>query len=131
MPLLRPKGDKYFRVVVGCGLVLINKSNESLDSECSICGASKDRKWTEKKGAKSLRTLAQGRPLGSHFAWLNLDNGCPGSAEEHNDKWNVLPFLDRARWRKHYLQLDDLKDFFDRERPPRGDEVDGEPDVPP
>jgi hypothetical protein len=129
--LLRPKGDKYIRVLMGCGFVVVNKSNESLDSECSICGGSKDRKWTEKKGAKSARTLAQGRPLGSHFAWLNLDNGCPGLAKEHNDMWNTLPFKDRVDWRKHYEQVDELKVFFERERPARVDEFDGEPAIPP
>ena len=57
-----PKGDRYDRILIGCGKVTLNKSNMSLDAECSACGSSKDRRWYARANAKSPGTLAQGRP---------------------------------------------------------------------
>ena len=124
-------GAPYVRFDVGCGRVTINVSNRSLDAECTHCGASKDRKWSAREGAKSAKTLAQGRPLGSLFAWLHLPGGCPGTPDAHSLQWEYLDYQIRVDWRRHYFALPDYKPLFERERDPRDEETDGEPAIPP
>ena len=121
------RGDKYQRAQVGCGVVVINTASQSLDANCCVCGASKDRKWYSRHGARAPSTRAQGRPMGSLIAWLHLPNGCPGSKRAHNAAWSSLPFSDRRRWRLQYVETPELEAFFAKERLPWEDEEDGEP----
>ena len=128
----RGGGDRYDRFVAGCGYVTINSSNQSLDGECGVCGASKDKKWHARKGARSDVPLAQGRPLGSLFAWLNLPGGCPGGAEVHRAFWPTLEREERIKRRRHFRANYDYTPCFERKRPQRDEEgPDGEPPAPP
>ena len=126
------RGDRYRRWVVGCGTICINMSNSSLDAECNVCKASKDRKWHQREGARAPQTLAQGRPLGSLMAWLHLPGGCTGSAQDHNSMWELLSYEDRLAWRQHYESEPEFTPLFERERPPRpAERPGGEPEVVP
>ena len=111
----------------GGGQILNNQSNESLDVRCNICGAGHDRKYTPFRNARSAHTRAQGRMLGSHFAWLSLD--CRGDSEWHLAQYcdAALPRHDRKQRRLEAFESGEFQDLFRLERDPRSDESDGEP----
>lgn len=123
------KGDRYERVACGGGEIVVNMSNKSLDAHCLICSASKDRKWTERARARAPSSKAQGRPLGAFFAWLHVD--CNGDPLLHSAQYAGSSHEVRAGWRRHYRGDPLFQTLFDKERPPRDEEIDGEPLVPP
>lgn len=86
---------------------------QSLDSECSRCGARKNKRY--KANAKDP-SGPQGRPMGAHILWLKL---CPGTDQQsHKDLWNDgdLPFSAREEERTFGEGLGTLSACFDRER---------------
>ena len=119
------------RVATGSGYVLLNHSNKSIDAHCETCGASFDKKWTKFARARVESTRAQGRPLATAVAWLNLPDGCPGDFAAHKGAWNTLSRRTRTSWRESIQDNPEFDDFRAKERSPRSDESRGEPLVPP
>lgn len=111
----------------GLGRILVNLVSSSLDVKCSRCLGGLDRTFKARANAKSPLTLAQGRMLGSYFAWLHLD--CTGDPRDHVLQYcsASLARSDRKMYRALAMGTGLYQDLFDRERPARGDESDGEP----
>jgi len=109
------------------GQLLINRTGNSIDARCNACGAGADRTWKERPRARQGHTIAQGRMLGSHFAWLALE--CYGDAEYHLAQYTDegLPRHVRKLRRLDALTSGDYTEPFAKERDPKGDESDGEP----
>ena len=76
----RKETQKFY---FGCGQVLINTAGKSLDVRCNLCQGGFDRSWKGRSNARQPHTRAQGRMLGSYFAWLRLP--CSGDPLEHED----------------------------------------------
>ena len=123
----KPKGGPCHFSPFGNGQILINRSGKSLDALCYQCGAGFDRTWKGRKGAKQGHTKAQGRSLGSQFAWLCLD--CGGDPEWYSSQFtNVgLPRDRRKALRKEALDSGEFAELFALERSPRASESEGEP----
>jgi hypothetical protein len=112
----------------GQGQILLNNSASTIDAKCYVCDASIDRKWTRRNPAKQAHTLAQGRMMGAHLAWLTLP--CDGCAATHVSLYTAadLPREQRKALRISAQSLGDLEVIFGREGPQRSDgESDGEP----
>jgi hypothetical protein len=119
------------RVDCGDGYLVLNRRNGSIDVHCSVCGASKDLKYTGRPRARAPRMLAQGRPIGTQLAWLNFERVCLGDPSEHLARWTDedLPHQDRVLQRNQAQGDPDFELLFQAERGPRDGEVDGEPPV--
>ena len=109
------------------GFIVMNKSSNSLDVHCRQCGSKFNKTCRGRDDARQGHTLAQGRMLGSHFAWLGLD--CGGDDEWHSGLYSDegLPRETRKYHRRAALDSGRYTDLFRAERPPRDDESDGEP----
>jgi len=109
------------------GFIVVNRSAGSLDVHCSACESKFDKTWRGRDNARQGHTLAQGRMLGAHFAWLAFD--CGGDAEWHEGLYSEegLPRDTRKYHRRTARETGRYADLFRLERPPRDDESDGEP----
>jgi hypothetical protein len=107
------------------GRITINGRSQSLDSSCARCGATADRKYTVRPNRFEAN---QGRPMGTHLAWLIFE--CSGDKAFHESFWNDsdLSHEDRKFWRDWGVGLGVFTDCFDLERPKWDREADDEPD---
>jgi len=111
----------------GCGRILINQAGHSLDVKCLRCGIGFDRTWRARANARQAATKAQGRMLGSYFAFLSLE--CHADPEWHYSQFNAtaLPRVQRKALRLEAKATGLYEPLFERERDPLSDESDGEP----
>jgi hypothetical protein len=109
------------------GQILLNRSGKSIDARCSICNASVDRSWARRPNAKQLHTKAQGRMLGAHLHWLELE--CDGDVTTHLRKYclEYLPLERRKLLRRAANDDPSMALLFDREGPLHDSDSDGEP----
>ena len=78
-----------------------------------------------KRVARAPRTKAQGRPMGSHIAWLDIP--CVGDAASHRAEFNRLSYEVRRKARRDAVNSGLYADLFALERDPHASESDGEP----
>ncbi len=106
--------------VVGKIIINTHPKSESLDAHCNICDCRINKKYRQHKNRPSHQ---QGRPMGSHLAWLCLK--CLGDASSHRAMWDAaeLPFVRKAKARTEGSQEDELQPCFAVERDTRPEEI--------
>ena len=112
------------RVDHGMGYILKNEAGRSIDGHCDICGMAVNRRWTAFKRARSLKTLAQGKPMGMLLALLDE---CPGDAAEHRAVMTGLTHEMRVHARQRALTRGGYAALFALERDENDGDRDGEP----
>ena len=69
------------------GTIKLGRLTSSLNVQCRACGCRINKRYKELRGGMWSLHPAQGRPMGSEVAWLNLECGtCP---EYHRSLWNA------------------------------------------
>lgn len=119
------RGRNEVRVDSGFGFILINASGLSLDAHCEVCGLAVNRRWTPFPRAKSLKTRAQGRPMGLLLALL--DHVCDGIEANHRAILSTLSHDERWAARHVALLSGNFAAMFKLERKPSDADKDGEP----
>ena len=110
------------------GTIKLGRLTSSLNVQCRACGCRINKRYKELRGGMWSLHPAQGRPMGSEVAWLNLECGtCP---EYHRSLWNAhdLPKRDRALFREWANGKPGFARFFRMERDRFDDETGSEPE---
>jgi hypothetical protein len=110
------------------GIIKLNDHSSSLDVTCVRCNHGFDRKYKQHPTHFNTpgKSKSQGRPMGSHLAWLEME--CCGDPNDHKARWNNadLPRDRRIDCRQRYsdaCQFGDWPLIWSRERKPWGDEL--------
>lgn len=113
------------RADVGTGFVLLNEKGESLDAHCEVCGCRVNRKFTAFATAKTVRTCAQGRPMG--MLLLFLEQACTGDAAAHRSSIAQFSHADRLAARRRAEADSAFAPLLGMERAVGHHDHDGEP----
>ena len=111
-PVARARNE--VRVDYGLGYLLKNNSGKSLDAHCLVCGLAVNRKWTAFPRAKSLKTRAQGRPMGLLLAVLDVE--CDGDQNTHRSQISLHDHADRLAHRLDGHVKGGFEEMFEVER---------------
>ena len=119
------RGRNTVRCAMGSGFIVKNASSLSLDARCQTCGAAVTRKLESFPKARSLKTQAQGRPMGTLIAFLKQP--CIGDAEHHRGMLATLTHAERLAARQGCLDRGECVELFSLERAEGAQDDRGEP----
>ena len=109
-PLHRKRNEvKYDH---GVEHIILNESGTSLDAHCELCGCAVNRNFTPFPKAKSMKTMAQGRPMGLLLAFLNIP--CTGCGVAHREGLTSLDY--DVRWKARQDAAGLYTELFQAER---------------